>query len=75
MKKYFLAFFLLLAAAIAGFTHAGSPDNCTKDCADSLKACLSQTPATDPAYERARRNACYDRDRDCRKNCGGRGPK
>jgi|GEM_PF-2840255 len=74
MKKYILATCLLLAGVFVGFTRAGSQDNCTKDCAESLKACLSQTPATDPKQEQARRDACYERDRECRKKCGGRGP-
>jgi hypothetical protein len=69
MRRYILAICLLVAAAGAVVT-AGPQDNCTKDCAASLKACLSQTPATDKKQEEARRNSCYDRDTACRKSCG-----
>jgi hypothetical protein len=74
MRKFILPICLLLAMASAAFT-AGPQDNCTKDCAESLKACLSQTPATDQKQEQARIDACYERDRACRKSCGGRSPR
>jgi len=75
MKKYILPICLLLAFAGATFTHAAPQDNCMKDCAASLKACLSQTPATDTKQEQARRDACFERDRLCRRGCGGRSPQ
>lgn len=69
MRKFILPICMLLALASVAFT-AAPQDNCTKDCAASLKACLSQTPATDPKHEAARKQACYERDTACRKSCG-----
>jgi hypothetical protein len=74
MKKYILAICLLLGGAAAAFTYNPPQEsNCMKDCSASLKACLDHTPATDREQENARRQACYDRDKECRKNCGGSG--
>jgi hypothetical protein len=65
----------VLALSIGAWFVAGAgvsardKKTCLDGCAKDLKACLGQTPATDPEHERLRKNACADRNSRCEKNC------